>query len=131
MPWNLVEILWKHGEGIMGTSTLGYQYPVIVSPTAGVLWFIILVLLNFRVRYVFSILLLILIWLLPARGNMICKQREQSQLLKFIASLLVVIGHQASFYNIHDEIFMRETALGALCVSFFCLCLGMDCCVDF
>ena len=53
MPWNLVEILWKHGEGIMGTSTLGYQYPVIVSPTAGVLWFIILVLLNFRVRYVF------------------------------------------------------------------------------
>jgi len=67
----------------------------------------------------FSILLLILIWLLPARGNMICKQREQSQLLKFIASLLVVIGHQASFYNIHDEIFMRETALGALCVFLF------------
>ena len=67
----------------------------------------------------FPILLLILICLLPAKGNMICKQREQSQLLKFIASLLVVIGHQASFYNIHDEIFMRETALGALCVSFF------------
>lgn len=72
----------------------------------------------------FSILLLILIWLLPARGNMICKQREQSQLLKFIASLLVVIGHQASFYNIHDEIFMRETALGALCLSFFLFMSG-------
>lgn len=72
----------------------------------------------------FPILLLILIWLLPARGNMICKQREQSQLLKFIASLLVVIGHQASFYNIHDEIFMRETALGALCVSFFLFMSG-------
>lgn len=67
----------------------------------------------------FPILLLILIWLLPARGNMICKQREQSQLLKFIASLLVVIGHQASFYNIHDEIFMRDGIRCFVCVFLF------------
>lgn len=72
----------------------------------------------------FPILLLILICLLPAKGNMICKQREQSQLLKFIASLLVVIGHQASFYGIHNEIFMKETALGTLCVSFFLFMSG-------
>lgn len=73
---------------------------------------------------IFPVLLLVLIWVLPSKGNMICKQREQSQLLKFIASLLVVIGHQASFYSIHNEIFMRETALGALCVSFFLFMSG-------
>lgn len=39
MPWNFIEILWTHGDGIMATSTLGYEYPVIVSPAAGVLWF--------------------------------------------------------------------------------------------
>lgn len=39
MPWNLIEILWTHGDGIMATSALGYEYPVIVSPVAGVLWF--------------------------------------------------------------------------------------------
>lgn len=39
MPWDLMEILWAHGDGIMATSPLGYEYPVIVSPVAGVLWF--------------------------------------------------------------------------------------------
>lgn len=39
MPWDLLEILWAHGDGIMATSTFGYEYPVIVSPVAGVLWF--------------------------------------------------------------------------------------------
>ncbi|WP_418288990.1 acyltransferase family protein [Leyella stercorea] len=39
MPWNLHDIIWSHGDGIMATSVFGYQYPVIVSPAAGVLWF--------------------------------------------------------------------------------------------
>lgn len=39
MPWDLMEILWAHGDGITAASTLGYEYPVIVSPVAGVLWF--------------------------------------------------------------------------------------------
>lgn len=37
--WNLTEIFWAHGKGIQTTSILGYQYPVIISPAAGVLWF--------------------------------------------------------------------------------------------
>ena len=39
MPWHLIDVLWAQGEGIMATSALGYKYPVIVSPEAGVLWF--------------------------------------------------------------------------------------------
>lgn len=39
MPWNIIAILWGSGEGIIGHSILGYEYPVIVSPAAGVLWF--------------------------------------------------------------------------------------------
>lgn len=37
--WSLMDIFWAHGEGVQATSILGYQYPVIVSPVAGVLWF--------------------------------------------------------------------------------------------
>lgn len=40
MPWNLISIFWAQGEGIIGTSLLGYTYPAIVSPASGVLWFI-------------------------------------------------------------------------------------------
>ena len=39
MPWQVIDVLWAHGDGIMTTSVFGYQYPVIVSPAAGVLWF--------------------------------------------------------------------------------------------
>ena len=39
MPWQIVDILWAHGDGIMATSVFGYQFPTIVSPVAGVLWF--------------------------------------------------------------------------------------------
>lgn len=39
MPWDIIAILWGNGDGIMGHSMLGYEYPVIVSPMAGVLWF--------------------------------------------------------------------------------------------
>lgn len=38
-PWSLTEIFWAHGEGIQTTSILNYKYPVIISPAAGVLWF--------------------------------------------------------------------------------------------
>ena len=69
-------------------------------------------------------ILLILVWLLPTRGSMICYQREQSQMLKFIAALIVVVGHQAGFYCSHNEMFMRETGLGAFCVSFFLFMSG-------
>lgn len=73
---------------------------------------------------IFSVLLLILVWLLPIKGNRICYQREQSQMLKFIAALIVVIGHQAGFYCSPNEVFARETGLGSCCVSFFLFMSG-------
>ncbi len=73
---------------------------------------------------IFSIILLALVWLLPVKGEMVCRQREQSQTLKFVASLIVVIGHQACFYCAPHEAFMRETGLGAFCVSFFLFMSG-------
>lgn len=71
-----------------------------------------------------SFVFLVLVWYLPIKGKMVCEQREQSQLLKFIASLLVVIGHQACFYCSPNELFMSETGVGALCVSFFLFMSG-------
>lgn len=73
---------------------------------------------------IISIILLALVWLLPVKGNQVCRQREQSQMLKFVASLTVVIGHQACFYCAPNEAFMRETGLGAFCVSFFLFMSG-------
>ena len=73
---------------------------------------------------IFSIILLALVWLLPVKGNRVCAQREQSQMLKFLASLIVVIGHQACFYCAPNEVFMRETGLGAFCVSYFLFMSG-------
>lgn len=72
----------------------------------------------------FSLLLLFLVLALPAKFHMICEQRAQSQLLKFIASLFVVVGHEMSFYGIGNDLLMRETAVGALCVSFFLFMSG-------
>lgn len=40
MPWNIVSILWANGHGVWSSSPLGYEYPAIVSPACGVLWFI-------------------------------------------------------------------------------------------
>lgn len=73
---------------------------------------------------ILSFVFLVLVWYLPIKGKMVCEQREQSQLLKFIASLLVVIGHQACFYCSPNELFMSETGVGALCVSFFLFMSG-------
>lgn len=73
---------------------------------------------------ILSFVFLVLVWCLPIKGKMVCEQREQSQLLKFIASLLVVIGHQAGFYCSPNELFMSETGVGTLCVSFFLFMSG-------
>lgn len=73
---------------------------------------------------ILSFVFLVLVWFLPIKGKMVCEQREQSQLLKFVASLIVVVGHEACFYGLHNETFMRETALGAFCVSFFLFMSG-------
>lgn len=73
---------------------------------------------------ILSFVFLTLVWILPIKGKMVCEQREQSQLLKFIASLTVVVGHEACFYGVHNETFMRETGLGAFCVSFFLFMSG-------
>ena len=40
MPWELDKIFWSNGGGIMTTSVFGYEFPAIVSPAAGVLWFL-------------------------------------------------------------------------------------------
>lgn len=73
---------------------------------------------------IFSFILLLFVWLLPIKANPICNQREQSQMLKFIASLIVVIGHQSAFYCSANETFRRETGLGDFCVSFFLFMSG-------
>ena len=73
---------------------------------------------------ILSIVFLFLVWFLPVKGKMVCEQREQSQLLKFIAALIVVIGHQAGFYCSPNEVFVRETGLGSCCVSFFLFMSG-------
>ena len=73
---------------------------------------------------ILSFIFLALVWILPIKGKMVCEQREQSQLLKFVASLIVVVGHEACFYGVHNETFMRETGLGAFCVSFFLFISG-------
>lgn len=73
---------------------------------------------------ILSIVFIFLVWFLPVKGRMIYEQRELSQLLKFVASLLVVIGHQAVFYCSPNEVFVRETGLGSCCVSFFLFMSG-------
>lgn len=40
MPWDLYSIFWAQGKGILNTSVLGWTYPAIVCPAAGVLWFV-------------------------------------------------------------------------------------------
>lgn len=73
---------------------------------------------------VLTVVLLFLVWILPSEGKMVCHQREQSQLLKFLASLLVVLGHQAAFYGIGNDLLARETSVGNLCVAFFLFMSG-------
>lgn len=71
-----------------------------------------------------SLILLILLWILPKHYNRIYIQRPQSQLLKFIASILVVLGHQTAFYCNTTYIIKSETGVGDLCVAFFLFMSG-------
>lgn len=73
---------------------------------------------------ILSIVLLFAIWLLPAHGKPISEQREQSQLLKFVASLMVVLGHETMFYCDFPPIVVKETSYGQLCVAFFLFMSG-------
>ena len=76
---------------------------------------------------ILSVILISLICILPTViKNRIFNQREQSDLLKFIASIIVVLGHQTIFYCKSASQFIRnETDFGAICVAFFCLFQGM------
>ena len=75
---------------------------------------------------ILSIILIVLICgLLTATNNRIFYQREQSDLLKFIASIIVVLGHQTVFYcNSTSQLIKNETDYGAICVAFFLFISG-------
>ena len=74
---------------------------------------------------IFSLILLTLIWVLPINSASIYEQRPQSQLLKFIAALIVVLGHEIAFYCPSSPQQLRsETELGSLCVAFFLFMSG-------
>ena len=75
---------------------------------------------------IFTLILLILVWTLPINGVPIYEQRSQSQLLKFIAAIIVVLGHQIIFYcsNV-SQLLQAETGLGHLCVAFFSFYVGI------
>lgn len=73
---------------------------------------------------VISLFLIALVWLLPSHGSMICEQRQQSQMIKFVASLIVVVGHQTGFYISLPNFWTREFGNGALCVAFFLFMSG-------
>lgn len=73
---------------------------------------------------VLSLILLLLVWLLPSDGRMVCEQRQQSQMLKFVASLMVVLSYQVGFYCSVPEVVANETSTGSLCVAFFLFMSG-------
>lgn len=74
---------------------------------------------------IISTVLFILLWMLPKHYNKIYTQRTQSQALKFVAALLVVLGHQTIFYcHNASSLIKSETDLGGLCVAFFLFMSG-------
>lgn len=75
---------------------------------------------------ILSIILIVLVCVLPtATNNRIFNQREQSDLFKFIASIVVVLGHQTVFYcNSTTQFIKDETGYGAICVAFFLFISG-------
>lgn len=75
---------------------------------------------------ILSIILIVLVCVLPtATNNRIFNQREQSDLFKFIASIVVVLGHQTVFYcNSTTQFIKDETGYGAICVAFFLFMSG-------
>lgn len=74
---------------------------------------------------ILTLILLALVWMLPLNGSPIYAQRPQSQLLKFLASLTVVLGHEIMFYCPDSpQLLLSETGLGSLCVAFFLFMSG-------
>lgn len=74
---------------------------------------------------VISCLILVAIWLLPVKGNSISEQRAATQLAKFVAAIVVVLGHQVLFYcKTLPSTFSSEIPSGALCVAFFLFMSG-------
>lgn len=74
---------------------------------------------------ILTLILLALVWMLPIKGLPVYAQRPQSQLLKFLASLIVVLGHEIMFYCPQSPQLLRtETGLGNLCVAFFLFMSG-------
>lgn len=74
---------------------------------------------------ILSAILIIVIWILPINtNNRIFNQREQSDLLKFIVSIIVVLGHQIIFYCSLPQFMINETNYGATCVAFFLFMSG-------
>lgn len=74
---------------------------------------------------ILALVLLTLVWILPVNSTPIYQQRAQSQLLKFIASLVVVLGHEVMFYCSNaPKWLLSETGLGSLCVAFFLFMSG-------
>lgn len=75
---------------------------------------------------ILSVILIALICILPAiTKNRILNQREQSDFFRFIASIIVVLGHQTLFYcNSTSKLIKNETDYGAICVAFFLFISG-------
>lgn len=73
---------------------------------------------------IISSILLLFLWLLPKHYQRIYIQRQQSQLLKFIAAIFVVLGHQTAFYCNTSIFIKNETGLGDSCVAFFLFMSG-------
>lgn len=74
---------------------------------------------------VFACLLLVSVWLLPVKGKAISEQRGVTQLVKFVAAIVVVLGHQVVFYcKTLPSTFSAEIPSGALCVAFFLFMSG-------
>lgn len=73
---------------------------------------------------ILALVLLILVWWLPVNGAPVHEQRPQSQLLKFIAALIVVLGHETMFYCDVPQMVVAETNYGNLCVAFFLFMSG-------
>lgn len=74
---------------------------------------------------IFSLILLTIVWVIPKSYIPIYEQRTQSNFLKFIASLIVVLGHQTIFYCKSSRFFITEIGdLGGLCVAFFLFMSG-------
>lgn len=73
---------------------------------------------------IISSFLLLLLLILPNNYQKIYLQKQQSQSLKFIASILVVLGHQTTFYCNTSNFVKSETGLGDLCVAFFLFISG-------